>query len=326
MTKTAIVTTTINNRPESYKLWAAQGDLIVAGDLNTPATTASYVAELGGKFIMPEYEFPGSDYVPMRCVQRRNAAIWYALEHEYDYVVTIDDDNYPTSEHFVKLLTNEIGARPRNVISSHSRFINLGEICIPKFHQRGTPYGVDTRLTLNGVPDVPPMVVVAQAMVLGDPDCDAVERMANAPYVHAVQQRITVAPGTYAAFNSQATAWHRTWAPVMAVLPHIGRYDDIYASFIFHRMAREYNVALYAGDPVVKQERNEHNLINDLRAEMYGMHTTYQFTNALDLATISKLMPLHDAYAELIEAVAFLLPEQTVKFANEWAYAWRDDL
>ncbi len=322
----AIVTTSINKRPASYVRWASQGKLIVAGDVNTPVDLHEYVTALNGRFLIPEHPFPGMNYVTMRCIQRRNAAIWFAFVHGFDYVLTVDDDNTPVSDSFARDLCDEIGHSSRTTIGSRSGFLNLGDICVPSFHQRGTPYGVSTPMDPYSYAsyETPPTVVVAQAMVLGDPDCDAIDRMINRPDVRAVQNRIVVTPGTYAAFNSQATAWRRDWAPVMAVLPHVGRYDDIFAAFIFHRLAKTYNVALYAGDPVVKQDRNEHNLVKDLAAELYGMRVVFDFCSSLTHAIISPDMPLWQAYSELIEAVSHLLPEPTIRFTQEWVRAWRD--
>jgi hypothetical protein len=171
-----------------------------------------------------------------------------------------------------------------------------------------------------------PRVVVSQAQVIGDPDCDAVERIANAPAVTAVAIDAAITPGVYAAFNSQATMWVRDWAPLMAVMPGIGRYDDIFGSYIFHRIAREYNVAMFVGTPCVRQDRNVHNLAADLRAELWGMHTVFDFCKALDEAHISRDMPLVEAYGELITAVAHILPSEAVKFAQAWARAWRSEL
>ncbi len=323
----AIVTTTINKRPASFERWAQQGELIVAGDLNTPPELADYVLELGGHYLAPIEPFPGSKHVPFRCIQRRNQAIWRAYVGQWAAVITVDDDNSPAQGYFAERLTDELDRKSRSTVSGKSGFLNLGELCIPKFHQRGTPYGVDTRLGTVTTYDEnqSPTVVVAQAMVIGDPDCDAIERIVHHPDVKALQNRIVVTPGTYAAFNSQATAWSHRWVPAMAVLPYCGRYDDIFASFIFARLARTYNVALYAGDPVVIQERNEHDLTKDLAAEYYGMSIVFEFCAALDRAHISATMPIWMSYGELIEAVAHLLPEPAVLFAREWVRSWRDN-
>lgn len=330
MSKTAIVTTSINAQPIALKHWAEQGDLFVAGDVNTPDELREYVERLDGVYIPPYRRFPGGLDVPLRSIQMRNAAIWRALEGEYyDHIITVDDDNTPVSSQFVELLTGELGHQPRTTVGSKSGFLNLGNLCIPTFVQRGTPRGFITAMdNVRHWSDAdyenrPPTVVVAQAMVIGDPDCDAIERLTKAPVVSAVQNRIVVTPGVYAAFNSQATAWMREWAPVMAVMPFVGRYDDIFASLIFHRMAKEYHVALYAGDPVVKQDRNDHDLVKDLRAEVFGMNIVLEFCARLNAAHIHHDMPLWLAYDELIAAVADLLPHDAVRFLRNWISGWR---
>lgn len=332
--RVAIVSTSINPAPLSYKAWAEQGDLIVAGDVSTPSTLRGYLSEIGGLYLPPETQnehTPGGEHIGWRTIQRRNAATWWALtaEPRYDYVVTVDDDNIPASTSFVTGHIDNIGARPLTTIGSTSGFLNTGALCIPPFHQRGVPYGVNTTPYVDRQWDpngAPPLVVVSQAQVIGDPDCDAVERIANAPNVAAVSMEAVVTPGCYAAFNTQATMWSREWAPLLAVMPGLGRYDDIFGAYIFHRLARAYRVALFVGTPCVTQYRNEHDLARDLRAELWGMNSVFDFCRALDDAHISSDMSLVEAYGELITATSHILPSEAVKFAQAWARAWREQL
>jgi hypothetical protein len=325
----AIVSTSINAAPMAYKAWAEMGTLIVAGDHKTPNSLHDYVVGLGGLYLGVDKQSncPGSNFIGWNCIQRRNAAIWEALIMGFDVIATVDDDNAPTSAFFMTDHVKQLGNRPATTMGARSGFVNLGELCIPAFHQRGTPYGVDTKPYVErAYPGNGPEVVVCQAMVTGDPDCDAIDRMANSPTVAAVATDAVITPGAYAAFNSQATVWRRDWAPVMAVMPGVGRYDDIFASFIFARLAKTYNVALYAGTPVVHQNRNDHDLVKDLRAELFGMNIVYEFCAALSHAHISADMPIYESYSELITAVAHLLPSDAIKFAQAWGRAWRDNL
>lgn len=338
--RVAIVSTSINPRPATYADWADAGHLIVAGDLNSPPELHGYVEGLGGSYLdaNAQKRFGWSDDVGWRCIQRRNAAIALALDAKFDYIVTVDDDNtpLPNAAKFVSghidVLTSHLPHLSKMFVSG-SGFLNTGEFCIPPFHQRGVPYGVDTRPHLayevigdQVLPGAAPRVVVSQAQVLGDPDCDAVERIANAPDVKAVATEAVILPGVYAAFNTQATVWARDWAPVMACLPGVGRYDDIFASMIFARLARLHNVALHVGTPVVRQDRNWHNLANDLRQELYGMNHVFRFRQVLDDAHITTDMPLWFAYAELIVAASHFLPDTTVRFAQRWADDWKERL
>lgn len=331
--KVAVISTSINGAPLAYKEWGREGRLIVAGDHNTSPILPGYLNEFcNGEYLAPDSQndyTPGGEHIGWRCVQRRNAALWHALTAgDYTHVISVDDDNHPVPGFAAGHVMN-LEARPETTIGSRSGFVNTGDFCIPKFHQRGTPYGVDTRpfVSVSYTSDeMRPSVVVSQAQVIGDPDCDAVERICNAPVIHAVSSDVIITPGKFAAFNSQATLWSRKWAPVAAVLPGVGRYDDIFASFIFHRLARAYNVALYVGTPVVTQRRNEHSLHNDLKAELFGMSVIFDFATALNGAHISSDMALCEAYGELITAVAHILPSEAVKFAQAWTRAWRDKL
>lgn len=344
--RVAIISTSVSASPRAYVDWTANGeglcDLIVAGDHNSHPNTAKFVQNLGGVYLRPEEQdhLPWSQVIGWRTIQRRNAALFYALKAGYDYVLTVDDDNFPVPHvssfvdgHIMEL---EGHSKVATVVGSPSNYLNPGLLCTPQFHARGVPYGVITQPVIRRpdtkrvgkwgtvtVTDVP-RVVVSQAQVIGDPDCDAVERMCFKPRVQAVMADAVVAPGTYAPFNSQATMWTGDWAGVAAVLPGVGRYDDIFASFIFARLAREYNTAVHFGTPVVRQDRNYHDGVSDLRQEVWGMRHTFTFCGMLDAAHISADMPLPDAYDELIIATSDVLPEQTVKFAHAWVKTWRE--
>lgn len=326
----AIVSTSINASPIVYREWANVGALIVAGDHNSPESLEHYIKDIGGTYLSPtdQAAYPFSNAIGWRNIQRRNAAIMYAYERQFQYILTVDDDNYPqqSASEFVQGHMRALQGQPDTMYSSPTSWLNTGMFCLPEFHQRGVPYGVITHI-IQPTP-VPPgrvaRVVVSQAQVMGDPDCDAIERMLHRPDVKAVRADAVITPGTYAAFNSQATMWEGAWAPVMAVLPHIGRYDDIFASYIFHRLAREYFVALHVGTPCVVQNRNTHNLLEDLRAELWGMSRVFTFVDEINRAHISADMPLHIAYSELIVAAAAVLPQPTIAFAEAWIKYWKE--
>jgi hypothetical protein len=328
----AVVSTSINAAPSAYEAWSSDDrvDLIVAGDRKTPLMLRDYLTDVDGIYLSPEYqsaEFAWSELLGWNKIQRRSAAIMEVLRRkQYDYVITVDDDNFPLPNvtEFIDGHLRNFAAFPEQLtfISSKSPFLNTGALCSPMFHQRGVPYGVATTPIIVRANEGC-RVVVAQAQVLGDPDCDAIERMAHAPDVKAVRTNAVIRPGVYAAFNTQATMWDIKWAPLMVCLPGIGRFDDIFASFLFHRIAREHNVGLFVGEPVVRQDRNEHNLVNDLRAELWGMHHTFDFITALQNAHISASMPLWHAWDELVYATGDILPRDTTAFAKAWVADWK---
>lgn len=325
----AIVSTTIHHNPPAYERWAdSDATLIVAGDLKTPDDVGAYVAGLGGTYLSPttQEQFAWSDVLGWNRIQRRNAAIMFALLEGHDYILTIDDDNWPTidarnfiNSHVAAVNGNRGGAA---VVSTPTNFLNTGIFCSPKFHQRGTPYGINTR-DVRREPNASYDVVVSQAQVLGDPDCDAIDRMLRHPHVQSVTANVIVKPGTYAAFNSQATLWRRDWAPVMMCMPGIGRYDDIFASFLFARLGRAYQKAVFVGEEAVLQVRNtDHELMRDLRDELWGMDRALDFIDRLDAMKLESHEPLWKSYARLINAVRDILPQTTFDFAHMWIHDW----
>jgi hypothetical protein len=65
---------------------------------------------------------------------------------------------------------------------------------------------------------------------------------------------------------SPNTAVIRELIPAWFMMPGVGRHDDIYASLIVQRVARERNLHVHFGPPFTYQQRNKHDLIKDLRA------------------------------------------------------------
>lgn len=333
----AIISTSINERPEDYAAWAKQGVLIVAGDLNTPPGLRQYVEELGGVYLGLEDQerYPFSDALGWKCIQRRNAAVMYAYENTtYDYVLTVDDDNTPATEDFVEIhagyLAGELDADDR-VVHAKDRWINTGDFLEPQTWQRGTPYGYDTRLSDNIQTPWNVELVVSQAQAIGAPDCDAVTRICTDPDVTGIQRSVIIGSGSRCIFNSQATMWKREWSPLMACLPYTGRYDDVIASVIAQAVMETRGRYVRVGAPAAVQVRNDHDLTKDLKGERWGMmnlpliDAELKRTVATTLDTEFMAEELYDTYERFVRHLAGkeLLPEKTLRFMNAWSYTWR---
>jgi hypothetical protein len=326
----AIISTSINERPEAYEAWAAQGDLIVAGDISSPPALEDYVKAIGGRYLTPEYQkvWNFSGIIGWKSVQRRNLAVMDAYAERYRYVVTVDDDNTPDSEEWVSEHRNRIdGIFPDETYNVYGdgAWINIGDFVEPRVHQRGTPYGVVSKYESFFTARKPP-IIVSQAQVLGEPDCDAVSRIADHKFVESVKQNIVFLPAAaWAAFNSQATMWRGDWAPFIACLPFVQRYDDIWAAFIAERVLQDYRYGIYVGEPCVRQDRNEHDLVVDLKNELYGMqHTPYVIRALRNISEDLSEVPLYEAYHRCTLALRNegVLPGATYMFMLNWAKAW----
>jgi hypothetical protein len=105
------------------------------------------------------------------------------------------------------------------------------------------------------------------------------------------------APGP---FNSQNTFLHRDCFPLYFLFPHVGRMDDIWASYVLQSYHRD---SVVYGRASVYQERNEHDLSRDLEGELIGYKDTLALARSLFI----------DHKDEDPDAWMRFLPEQSVK-------------
>ncbi len=292
--KTALITTTINI-PHVLKLYRACGPdvaFFVAGDKKTPADAA--MGSDAPHYMSPDYQqslgYACSDLIGWNTISRRNIALLEALKWGAEIIVTCDDDNSPMSTDYFDRFEMVLGASfsGLSVRGVHGWFDpgvlapneDLGHYA----RQRGYPHAVNSAWTAGFAVDA--KVGVAQGLVLGDPDTAAVDRMAYAPQIENVTELaragVVVDPSTHTVFNSQNTAFPRELAPCFLMVPQFGRYDDIFASLIAQRVMRERGLHVHFGQPFVWQQRNPHNLINDLKVELWGMERVTQFAYLLD--------------------------------------------
>ncbi len=61
-----------------------------------------------------------------------------------------------------------------------------------------------------------------------------------------------------------------------------GRNSDIFASLLCQRVMRDRHYHIHFGPPMVFQERNDHNLLTDLRGEVWAMENIVRFAEYLD--------------------------------------------
>ncbi len=269
-------------------------------------------------------------------IGRRNIALLEALKWGADIIVTCDDDNIPMSmdyfDRFEAILCKPFSGLA--VTPEDHRWWDVGQLLIPRAPHRGFPYlGHDHQLGFSHI--VGAKVGVAAGICLGDPDIGAVERIANQPTVLGVAEPLQsgVAVSTHTVFNSQNTAFTRELAPCFLMVPQFRRYDDIFASLVAQRVMRELGQVVHFGQPFVWQQRNPHDLLKDLEAEMWGMKHVLQFADLLDDMDLPKTQPAK--YGEVPTKTPLLVKAIYDKLSSlEWmpagvrdlSRAWYDDI
>jgi len=249
-------------------------------------------------------------HLPFHSIQRRNIGLLKAWQSGADVVITIDDDNWMLNHDFVRL-HGIVGQGPElPAVESSTGWFNVCSMLeeahgIP-FYPRGYPRNERWKEEEAFISVVPlrRRVVVNAGLWLDDPDIDALTRLERPIIVRGMRQdappRFVLQPGTWSPFNSQNTALAREVIPAYFLSPCIGRYDDIWPSYIVTRIAHHLGDVIAYGHPLLRQKRNEHNLWKDLDAERVGMLLTDEFCAAL------RSIPLRSStyagcYGELVE-------------------------
>jgi len=288
--KTALITTTINVPTvlELYRACDPDVMFFIAGDRKTDD-----MAVVNFLDAIPNHAYYGIDLqhkLGYKCSQllgentitRRNIMLLEALKWGADVIVSIDDDNIPLDEDYFADVTQYFD--PESIMkrcpfygmaaSSEQGWVDVGQLLEPPASHRGFPYAIQPVLHVSHV--VNAKIGVAAGICLGDPDIDATTRIVNAPVVTNVSELlragIVVNPqNSWTVFNTQNTAFIRELAPAMFCAPGFGRFDDIFASLITQAIMRDKGYHVHFGKPFVWQQRNPHNLVKDLRVELFGM-------------------------------------------------------
>lgn len=305
--KTALITTTVNI-PKVLALYArlnSEVDIVIAADKKTPPGAEEWVYEhcqpkSRVAFLTVEMqqdmEFKSSELIGWNTDSRRNIALLYAVKSGADLIVSVDDDMIPCQGEFVQ---SGLFEWPYDGLQLGSRglWFDAGLLTDPVASQRGLPVGEGRIGGYDSVVDA--KIGVAQGIILGVPDTDAVTAINRRPHVYSVSDVLrngfVVHPQAYAVFNSQITTFRRELAPAFAQFyKWEGRNTDILAALVMRRVMLERNLYTYFGPPMGFHARTPRPLFNDLKAEMYGLEHIVEFQSCLDEITLAENAPVSE--------------------------------
>lgn len=301
--KTTIIMPSIRV-PQNLSAWAAllepdTDEIIIAGNERSPHTEimdavvgVQSTFGVAARYLHPEDPdirgYAINEFTPANHTVRRNLALLEALRDRPDILVSLDDDNFPykpTWLNGVKELLDPEHRSFRPVVSSYTNWWNAGNLCRPPVIHRGFPLTrwreqADTTFINAPGTNVPRIGVVA-SLWYGDPDINAVERLLSDPEVTGITGSVVLANGTWCPFDSQSTAVAGDLADMMFMWPGVGRYDDIWSSYVMRACMDVIKRHVTYGMPAVMQDRNPHNVLRDLEDELHGYKHTEEFTDLL---------------------------------------------
>jgi len=272
-----IATTTINRPTQALKNFAKNPNckLIVALDKKSKPFKLKNSVVLSTQYQEKKWK-KLSDLIGWNCIQRRNFAILEAYQRGAKVIALIDDDNIPYKNWFDEILINK-RIKCSEVKTNKLFFDPIGYTNYPNLWHRGYPLELINNRKYKKAkknfftPDI-------QANFWdGDPDIDAVCRMIYKPECKFKKKYFPFFSKKISPFNSQNTLISRKVVKDYFLFPHIGRMDDIWASFYVQSLG--YKVVY--SKSTVYQKRNVHNLINDFKQENIGYKNSFNLLKSL---------------------------------------------
>jgi len=272
--KKFIVITTINGYTEAIKCWSLipGWHLIVVGDTKTPeiknTENLTYLSiEKQEKLNLSTYPV-----TPFNSYARKNIGYLYAIKNGADIIYDTDDDTFPTQKWGIP------ATQPSLIASHYSRYINyFSEFSDLKCWPRGFPYQhLQSSFTeaikyhKNGNNLYAPILC---GVINGDPDVDAIYRLTQGCKInYRENETFLVAKDCWAPFNSQNTFWFKE-AFHLLYLPNTAKFrmTDIIRSYIAQAILKKNGRTIGIFGPTVFQDRNVHNLMDDLMSELDGL-------------------------------------------------------
>ena len=259
--------TSINKPTEAIKKFDNMKDwqLVVVGDKKTPK---NYKLK-HGIYLSPKKQEKMdkklSKLIGWNCIQRRNFGILFAWKNNADIVAVVDDDNIPYKHWGKNLLLN----RKINVNFYKTKALAFDPVSVTNHKNlwhRGFPIQI-----LNKKNKIKKQKKIIKADIQadfwnGDPDIDAICRMEHHPVCKFKNNYFPLASNQISPFNSQNTFLSKKVLPFYFLFPHIGRMDDIWASYFV--LSNGFKVVYNKAS--VFQKRNLHDLTKDMVKEFIG--------------------------------------------------------
>lgn len=340
--KIAIVMTTIHN-PKNLDLIikniSPNDHIVIATDRKTPNLQQNvHIVDIKKQIAICKNPLG----VPFDCIQRRNIGYLYAIKYlNPEAIITIDDDNFPDNN-WITEHKNNIGQIFGNIYDNPINIINEFLKISCDFHDncfnvnhRGVSF--EQSLSFKNCKILKDKVEVAinAGLWVGDPDINAYDRILhpNVKSKYKNSNSIILNPQKwFHPFNSQNTIFHKKVFPAIFLIPmyekfygyKIGRFDDIWQSYICQKIMSHHNLHVRFGSPIVKQDRNKHNIVNDLNEEYPGLIFTTKLIKALNSIELLCSSVLENMYE--IADYFLLHDEEILRYIGRKILWWLTEL
>lgn len=275
-----IVTTTIYSPSKATKCFCGMEgwQVIIVGDRKTPHDE---YRDLDCIYLHPEEQeskYPElSAAIGWNSIQRRNIGFVEAYHRGAEVIATVDDDNIPFDDWGTDLYVGQT-VEADLYEPTDDVFDPLSVTKNNHLWHRGFPLEYLARKNDVAARGTTKRKVLIQADLWnGDPDVDAMARLVYRPEVTFDEITRPYCSNRISPFNSQNTFLAREVIPFYAMFTHVGRMDDIWASYFVQTLFPD---SLIYNRASVYQDRNEQDLITNLENEIMGYRQTLERVHA----------------------------------------------
>ncbi len=329
MKNTFLIITSIANQDHQVLKQFAEETLkhkvrfIVIGDTKSPKEFKLAGCDFYSIEQQQALKFKLVENLPVNHYARKNLGYLIAISRGATTIIETDDDNLPLKG-FWKNRTTKVNAHLLN---------SKGWVNVYK-------YFTDTHIwprgfALENIQDKLPILdnksiidcPIQQGLADENPDVDAIYRLTlPLPIIFNKTDSIALGINSFCPFNSQNTTWFKEAFPLLYLPSHCSfRMTDIWRSFVAQRIAWTCGWPILFHQSTVRQERNDHNLMNDFRDEVSGYNNNAQIIKSLKelelkdgIENISSNMKL--CYNTLIK-LGFVGQQESILLD-----AWLDDI
>jgi hypothetical protein len=270
--------------------------------------------------------------IPYNSDNRRNIGYLSALQREFDFIVSIDDDNYATDdidfyeEHAIVCR----GEADLVEVSSSNQWYNIfrqldfrSEKSLA--YARGFPYFARLGNVSCTEKNVVRNIHVNAGLWLGEPDMDGMSWLTDPVKVFAFKKHsIALAENTWAPINSQNTSLRREAIAAYYFIAMgyplaagtIDRFGDIFSGYFLEACSKHLGGGIRFGSPCVEHMRNNHNYLKDAAQEIGCILLCEDILNWLTRVKLTG-----NSYIETYESLSHLLEDSIEHFDS---FIWND--
>ncbi len=313
------ITTTIKV-PNFFKEYAkklknkSKIGFITVGDKKTPhKKVSSFMNELKNDGFDSEYldlqfqknyirKFKGlSKIISYNSTTRRNLGHLKAAEDGAKVIVILDDDNYITNSKFLHYISHLGKKNNFTEVKSSIGWFNPCSMLETdhkgSIYMRGFPYSKQSLPNKYKFKKNSGRVVMNLGLWTDDPDVDAVTNLAHPTKIMGLKNgysTLMVGKKTFLPINTQNTSLLTEILPCFydVIQGHnfkglkIDRYSDVWAGFLAKKVIDHMGDKVTVGEPLTRHLRNPHDLLNDLKMELWGMILTEKFVEWIESTDI----------------------------------------